>query len=222
MTDQTSPAKLSLEAVLWDLDGTLADTADDIARLIDATLVAFGLPSLGVDRVRQMVGGGAPKLVNLAVTAAGGEPGPAHLDHFRALYRVNPRGTAALYPGIRELLDAIRLPQAVVTNKPHDVSEALIQLLEIDSYFGTIVGGDTLPQRKPSPEPVLHAMEQIGVQRAVLIGDSPHDVGAAKAAGILSIGVTWGILQPEGADFIVHDVPQLQAVLARLDALRYR
>lgn len=210
------------QSVLWDLDGTLADTVDDIARTIDAMLAASGLPQLGSATVRAMVGGGAAKLVDLAVRAAGAEPTAAHLETFRALYRANPRGTATLYSGIAEILADVTVPQAVVTNKPADVSAALIGLFGIAERFGAIVGGDTLAYRKPDPQPVHFAMMQLGVRSAVLIGDSPQDVGAAAAAGIPSIGVTWGILQPTGATEIVTTRAELRQALARRGACRYR
>lgn len=209
-------------AVLWDLDGTLADTVDDIARTVDAMLVASDLPALGTQKVRAMVGGGAGKLVDLAVRAAGAEPTAAHLETFRALYRANPRGTAALYPGIAEILADVTVPQAVVTNKPADVSITLIGLLGIAQHFQSIGGGDTLPERKPSAQPIYFAMRQLGVSDAILIGDSPQDVGAANAAGIPIIGVTWGILQPTGATEIVHTRAELRQALARRGACRYR
>lgn len=209
-------------AVLWDLDGTLADTVDDIARTVEAMLRASGLPQLGTARIRAMVGGGAAKLVDLAVRAAGADPSTAHLETFRALYRANPRGTASLYAGIPELLADITVPQAVVTNKPADVSVALLGLLGIAPYFNCVVGGDTLTHRKPSPDQVYFAMERLGASSAVLIGDSPQDVGAAAAAGIPSVGVTWGILQPTGATEIVTTVAELREALARRGACRYR
>jgi phosphoglycolate phosphatase len=208
------------EAILWDLDGTLADTADDIAWAVDRTLEAHGLRPLGTDRVRGFIGDGAAKLVDRSVRAAGAAPVAEHLTTFRRVYRERPCGTAALYAGMAEILASVCIPQAVVTNKPGDVTHALLRALEVHHLFAAVVAGDTLEVRKPDPAPVRHAMEELGVRTAVMVGDGPHDVGAARAAGVPCIGVDWGILSPEGADWRIAKVTELAEVLAGLGVVR--
>lgn len=207
-------------AVLWDLDGTLADTATDIALTVNEMLVGAGLPPLPLTDVHTMIGSGAGHLVDRAVRAAGGLPEARHLHAFLEGYRAQPRRVAELYPGIAALLAEVRTSQAVVTNKPAGVSRALLGALGVAGHFPVLVGGDTLPVRKPDAAPVHTAMRELGCTAAVMVGDGPHDVGAARAAGIPCIGVGWGIGVPAGADRTVRDVPALREALAAYGALR--
>ena len=211
---------MRVASVLWDLDGTLADTAADIAMTVDEVLVESGLCALGEARVRGFVGDGARLLIDRAVSAAGGIPGPEHVARFFAIYRARPRRVAALYPGIPELLRRITLPQAVVTNKSAGIARALLAELEVLDRFALVIGGDTLSVRKPDPAPLVEAMRQIGVATCVMIGDGRNDVGAAQGAGVPVVGVEWGIGRPDGADWLVRDVSELGAVLAELGAFR--
>ncbi len=211
-----------IDAILWDLDGTLADTVDDIAHAIDLTLAAHDLPRLGPDRVRPFIGDGAPRLVDRCVRAAGGEPSAAHLATFRDAYRAHPCVTATLFPGIRAVLEWVPVPQAVVTNKPEDVSRALIAALRIDHHFGAVVGGDTLAARKPDAAPLRHALRQLGAVHGLMVGDGPQDVAAARNAGLPVLGVNWGIHAPEGADARVGTATALRAELAARLGPRYR
>lgn len=204
-------------AVLWDLDGTLVDSVGDIADAANRTLIAFGLPALGEARVRAFIGDGARHLVTTCVEAAGGTFEPAHLRHFLADYLAHAADRTVLYPpALAALLGRIDAPQAVVTNKPEAHSVVILNALGLTGLFPVLVGGDTLPERKPRPEPVIEAMRRLGVDHAVLVGDGPQDVGAARAAGIPSVGVTWGIKHPGAADALVDDVPGLEAALRRL------
>ncbi len=209
-------------AILWDLDGTLVDTVDDIAHAVDITLRRSGLPVLGSSRVRRHVGDGAARLVDACVSEAGGTPTAAHYLLFRQVYREHPRVTAECFPGIRELLAWVPVPQAVVTNKPEDVTRALLDALDLTAYFGAIVGGDTLPTRKPSPEPLRLALRQLDAARGVMVGDGPQDVAAARAAGLPVVGVDWGIHAPAGADCRVSTVLGLREALAARLPAEYR
>ncbi len=213
---------MTIGAVLWDLDGTLADTGADIAMTVDEVLVESGLPPLGEARVRAFVGDGARLLIDRAVSAAGGEPGPEHVARFFAIYQARPRRVAALYPGIGELLEQIIVPQAVVTNKSAGIARALLDELGVLDRFACVIGGDTLALRKPDPAPLAEAMRRIGIATCVMIGDGPNDIGAAKAAGVPVIGVEWGIGRPDGADIRVSSVSRLRVVLAGLDVCRSR
>lgn len=207
-----------MTGLLWDLDGTLVDSVEDIAAAADRMLRDAGLPPLGVARVRAFVGEGARRLVDRCVQAAGGEPGPAHLERFLAAYRAAPVVHTRAYPGIPALLAEVAVPQAVVTNKPEELSRAILARLGL--HFPVVIGGDTLPVRKPDPAPVLHAMRLLGVEAALLVGDGPADVGAARAAGIGLLGVGWGISRPEGAGPLLEDVAALRRALAERGLLR--
>lgn len=209
-----------MTGVLWDLDGTLIDSVHDIARAVNSMLVELGLPELPVERVRGFVGDGANKLVDRCVLAAGGVLAPDQLPVFRRAYRGVPVRDTHVFAGIEALLADVGVPQAVVTNKPEEITRVILAELGLARFFSVVVGGETLPVRKPAPEPVWHAMRELGVTDAVMIGDGPADVGAARAAGIPMIGVGWGISHPEGAALVVEDPGVLRGELAKRGLLR--
>jgi phosphoglycolate phosphatase len=209
MTSLPSPA------VLWDLDGTLVDSGDDIANAIDHVLVARGLPALGAARVRGFVGDGARQLVERSWAAAGGSAGPDDVAAFLAYYADHLVVTTCVHPpDIVGLLARIDAPQAVVTNKPERNARRVLEVLGLARYFPVVIGGDTLPTRKPDPAMLHEALARLGAAQGVLVGDGPADVGAARAAGMRMIGVDWGIGQPVGADHRVDTVDALRAALA--------
>ncbi len=202
--------------VLWDLDGTLVDSAADIAAAVDRALEAHGYAPLGPERVRKHIGSGAQNLVTRCVEEAGGAMTPALLESFFTSYLANVAVHTQLYPGLGGLLDALAdrgVPQAIVTNKPVDITVALLDALGLTRYFPVVYGGESLPKRKPHPMMLHAAMADLGVDRAVMVGDGPHDVGAGRAAGLPVIGVNWGIAKPDGADVRVDTVAELTALL---------
>jgi phosphoglycolate phosphatase len=193
-----------MTSVLWDLDGTLVDSAGDIAGAVDRMLAATGRTPLGEARVRSFIGDGAKRLVDQCVSAAGGTPTPDDLTQFLVEYHAFPVVKTRIFDGIADVLAAVRVPQAVVTNKPESLTRIILERLGIAGHFRVVIGGDTLPVRKPDPAPVRVALERLGVTTGVLIGDGPADVGAAAAAGIAMIGVGWGIARPVGAPSLVE------------------
>ena len=201
-------------AILWDLDGTLVDSAGDISAAIDRMLVGTGRASLGEACVRGFIGDGARRLVDRCVLAAGGvateRDFSLFLDEYRAGLVVR---TALAPPDLRGLLDALPGPMAVVTNKPEAFTRAILQRLDLARYFPVVIGGDTLSVRKPDPAPLLEALRRLGAEEGVLVGDGPADVGAAQAAGVWMIGVDWGIAAPVGANERVGSVPSLAGAL---------
>lgn len=206
--------------VLWDLDGTLIDSVHDIARAANTMLRELGLAELPVEQIRGFVGDGANKLVDRCVLAAGGALAADQLVVFRSAYRSVPVRDTRVFEGIVALLEDVAVPQAVVTNKPEEITRVILAELGLARFFPVVVGGETLPVRKPAPEPIWHAMRQLGVEDAVMVGDGPADVGAARAAGIPMIGVRWGISEPEGAALLVDDPSALRAALAKRGLLR--
>lgn len=185
-------------AALFDLDGTLVDSARDITLAVDAMLAALGRPAAGEDNVRSWIGNGANMLVRRALAGTSDPARVASVPEavavqaqlsFRDAYaRVNGRA-AVLYPFVAEILDAwadqgIRM--AVVTNKPRPFAEPLLQGLGIADRFSLVIGGECLPQKKPHPQPLLHAAAELGVDPAdcLMVGDSSNDVGAAHTAGM--------------------------------------
>jgi phosphoglycolate phosphatase len=187
---------------MFDLDGTLVDSVPDIARAVDATLADFELPAAGQERVRDWVGRGSRRLLADAFTHALGEA-PAELLLEQALSRYLQRyledcsaGTVLL-PGAAELLAALRaqgVALACVTNKPQAITRRLLEALRIDGVFAACIGGDSGAGTKPDPGPLRAIMAQLGAApaQALMIGDSRHDVDAARAAGVQVIALEGG------------------------------
>jgi phosphoglycolate phosphatase len=185
--------------VLFDLDGTLVDTAPDIARALGAALAEIGLPPLPLDTVKQMVGDGARELIRRALAGAPADPAreEAAFGRFLASYRENVCVASQLYPGVVEGLAALRsdgAALAVVTNKPGDLARALLAALGIAASFEAVIGdGDGFP-RKPDPAAALSVLAKVGAspERAVMVGDGLPDMRLARALGATAVAATWG------------------------------
>ncbi|SHE88281.1 phosphoglycolate phosphatase [Modicisalibacter ilicicola DSM 19980] len=188
--------------VAFDLDGTLIDSVPDIAVAVDAMLEDAGLPTAGVARVRDWVGNGSRKLVERALAfATGSVPGDQMLNDaheaFLRHYGRAPCARTRVYPGVREALTALRereLVLVVITNKPHAFVAPILEALGLAGYFDLTLGGDSLPQKKPDPAPLLHVAERFGIapRHCLMVGDSRHDIEAARRAGFHALAVPYG------------------------------
>ena len=214
-----------IKAAIWDLDGTLLNTLDDLAQSTNAALEANGLPERTTDEVRAFVGNGVHKLIERAV----GEPGEAHpkfqdvLDCFVAHYGVHSKDQTRPYDGVMEVLDALLaqgVKHAIVSNKVDFAVKALSR-----DYFGermvSAVGDDPSRRRKPAPDSVWEAMRQMGVtqEECIYVGDSDVDVITAHNAGIPCIAVTWGFRSEEsliaaGAQHIARKPEDILRIIA--------
>jgi phosphoglycolate phosphatase len=193
-----------VNCVLFDLDGTLFDTASDIASALNRVLGEFALEPLPVTEVARMIGRGSPVLVERALAARGLSWGEAQraamaqrfLHHYGELEE-NGEAVAQPYPAVGETLERLHgagLPIAVVTNKVWRFANALLHRLDYMRFINVVVGGDTCERRKPDPQPLLFACEALGVPstQALMVGDSVNDVKAARAAGIPVVCVPYG------------------------------
>ena len=193
-----------LSAVLFDLDGTLVDTAGDIALALNRTMLDYGWTSLADHVVRRMIGRGSSILIERAAAEHGrtlDEPARAAMEecffhHYGRLEESEEVG-AKPYAGAREALQAVhdsRLPTAVVTNKPHRFADRLLQRLGLSCWVDVVIGGDSCERRKPHPQQLFFACESLRVPAAgsLMVGDSANDVQAARAAGMPVICVTYG------------------------------
>ena len=214
-------AEGSLRAVLFDLDGTLADTAPDMARTVNLMRRKRGLADVPEAQVRPHVSKGARGMICSAFEIDAADPQfQALREEFLELYADNLSVGTCLFPGMDELLDALEaggIAWGVVTNKFERFAHPVMEGLGLAQRAGVIVGGDTCARPKPFPDPLLHALERLGVAPAdaLYVGDDPRDVEAARAAGMPVLVAGYGYLgdgpAPErwGADGIVASAREL-------------
>lgn len=175
-------------ALLFDLDGTLVDSAVDIARALSTVRAARGGGPIDVATVRRLVSHGAATVVAKGLGAWADTP-EADLAAFRTALRALAVDPAIVFPGVRHALERLAdagFLLAVVTNKPEQLARQLLEGLDLARSFGEIVGGDTAAAPKPDPAPLRLALQALGAEAdaALMIGDSPIDAGAARACGV--------------------------------------
>ena len=197
----------AFQAILFDLDGTLVDTAPDLGLALNLLRAHHGLPPLPAEEIRPHASHGARGLLKIGFGLDVGHAGfETYRSDFLQLYAENLCRESRPFEGIPELLDALearRVPWGVVTNKPARFTEPLLSLLGLADRAATVVSGDTCPQPKPHPAPMHHAAEELGLTTAacLYVGDAERDVEAATAAGMQAIVALWGYLAG-------HDRPQ--------------
>ena len=190
------------ELVLFDLDGTLADTARDLLVAMERLCETEGVTPPALEPFRRTVSLGAKAMLKLALGCEPEQPRFVELRHrFLSLYRENLAQHTDLFPGIAEVLAALELrglKWGVVTNKPHWLTEPLLRELALEQSAACIVSGDTLPRRKPDPDQLLLACETTGTspRRTVYVGDSRSDIEAGRRAGMRTVAVEFGYIPP--------------------------
>ena len=204
--------------ILWDLDGTLLDTLEDLQDGVNHALAQFGLPPRSLEEVRGFVGNGAR---NLLLRAVDGRADPDEaVKAFHAYYDVNCIGKTRPYAGIPEALARLgqKYPMAIVTNKPHSAAKPLC-----DRYFPGIYARGEIAgtPRKPAPDSLKAAMAAIGADTCIYVGDSEVDVATAKNAGVPGLIVTWGFrsreeLEKAGAEHFCENPADLVKALENL------
>jgi phosphoglycolate phosphatase len=214
----------AIQAVIFDLDGTLVDSAEDLRAALNQLLMELDLRSIEAAEIRSMIGDGVLKLVERGLIAANADStqGKAVLSRFLEIYQADPANLTRPYPGVVETLSALRrarIRMAVVTNKPFTAAKEILRALSLAEYFSVVVGGDSLPYRKPRPEPMFEAIRQLGVDagQTLVVGDNIHDVEAAHAAGMRCIAVSYGYhhLPPSqfNADHLVDRFEQIMPLV---------
>ncbi len=209
--------------VVFDLDGTLIDATGDLATAVNRALAKLvpGTSAIPELVIRSFIGEGAQLLVSRSLSFAGVElPLQQVLPVFLDCYRSCLLDTTVLYPGVQDTLDALAgHTLAVLTNKPGDLSRAILEGLGVASRFARIYGGGDLPARKPDPIGLTRLLEETGLSPgdAVLVGDSAIDVRTGRAASVRTVGVTYGLdpegLRREGPDVLIDDIRSLPDVL---------
>lgn len=215
-----------MDVAIFDLDGTLVDTAPDIIDALNRTLSDLGLTPVDEATGRSFIGGGARKLVADGMAKSGGRNASedeidAAYARFIGYYTENFAVRSTLYPGVREALNTLAetgLSMGVCTNKPHDLSLDVLDAFGLHKYFRAVVGGDALPERKPAAGHLLETARRTApeFQRAIMIGDSPTDVAAARNAGVPVVVVNYGYTvtpaEDLGADAVIADMRELAAL----------
>jgi phosphoglycolate phosphatase len=207
--------------LIFDLDGTLVNTLEDIAGSVNHALARLGQGPIGLEAVRQYVGDGIETLMERSL---GGRTG--RLDEAVNIYKEHHRRNlvvrSTLYPSVRETLDHFKpLPMAVISNKALEFISPLLDRLGIGQYFTIILGADSGLPLKPAPDAILRIMATLGVprERTVIVGDGTTDVRAGKAAGVITCSVTYGFrsedeLRRAGPDFVIHRIGELKDLFA--------
>jgi phosphoglycolate phosphatase len=213
--------------LIFDLDGTLVDSREDLANSINAMLRHFKKKELPHEVIASYIGDGAPMLVRRAL----GDPDDENfvqdaLLYFMAWYREHKLDNTYVYEGIKEALNAIQksrdglpLKMAVLSNKPVGPSRAIVEALGLGPYFFQIYGGNSFHTKKPDPAGVQALLEESGAfaEETIIIGDSDIDVLTARNAGIFSVGVTYGLaphtLEDAPPDVLVDQPYELATVL---------
>jgi len=224
----TNSASQGAAAVVWDLDGTLVDSAADIATSLNRLLGENELEALDEARIRNMIGEGVAVLIRRGFAEHGVTPDARRLaqlvERFLVVYADVATDSTRLFPGAREALKTLSdagLRQAICTNKPESITRQVLAGLGIAGYFDVVIGGDTLPRNKPDPLPLQTALERLQAtpERSLLVGDSAIDVLTARAAGVGVAFVTFGYgpgpSHPHEADYLIDDFADLPAVVAR-------
>ncbi|MGD9842757.1 MAG: phosphoglycolate phosphatase [Steroidobacteraceae bacterium] len=187
-------------ALLLDLDGTLLDTAPDMAAALNALLIEEQRTPLAFEAIRPVVSNGSAGLIQLAFGTPDESERQRLTSRFLAIYRGALAVHSQLFAGFAPLLEQIRerdMCWGIVTNKPAWLTDPLLAALDLDTQADCIISGDTLSERKPHPLPLLHAAQLIGLQPAecLYVGDAERDIQSARAAGMPSLVALWGYIE---------------------------
>lgn len=218
------------DAYLFDLDGTLIDSAADIAASVNHVLTELGHDPLPEARVISFVGDGVENLLDRALRAvatADNAPSPEDrlrtaLPRFQAHYAEHAMDRTDFFPGVPDVLDALEdHALAVISNKPEAFSRHILRALDAERRFRVVIGGDTFSERKPSPLPLVRCLDELNVDaaRALMVGDGPQDLAAGRAAGVATCAVTWGLndrarLERENPTHVISTPRELLTITA--------
>lgn len=213
---------MTVKCLLFDLDGTLIDSRDDLADSVNLTLSELDLEKLPPATIYNFIGEGVFNLIDRSISASLKQASTEEFSNrgvgiFRGIYDENCLVKTKLYDGVKETLAELKdFKKAVITNKPHDFSEKILDELGILQHFQFVAGGDSFPERKPNAMPLLKTVEMLGSlpTECLMIGDSRVDIEAGKNAEMKTCGCVFGFrgrdeLQTAGADFLIEKFSDL-------------
>lgn len=213
--------------ILFDLDGTVADTAPDMVAALNVLLTRHNRPTIDYKLARTQVSHGVKGMLKLGFSLE-----PEHSDYpllakdYLAIYQEMNHANSRLFPGMKSLITKCQQQQialGIVTNKPRYLAEPLLRVLEVDQDFSCLNCGDDIPERKPDPKPLFNACDtlQVSANMCIYVGDALRDIEAGKNAGMKTILVSWGYfdakvdnIQDWEADFLVDNCEQILSILA--------
>jgi phosphoglycolate phosphatase len=221
INDNTPRDHTRVRLLVFDLDGTLIDSKDDLVHSVNAVRERLGLLPLPEGTVASYVGRGVVLLMRRALGDAASEAEVAQaVDFFLEYYRHHMLDRTVAYPGVREALEGLKpRSMAVLTNKPVKFSQAILAGLGLDHYFTHVYGGNSFAQKKPDPVGILSLMRETSVEadRTMMVGDSDTDVLTGRNAGVWTCGVTYGLapetLKTSPPDFLLDDLRKLPKLL---------
>lgn len=216
---------MDIRLLIFDLDGTLVDSKEDLILSVNATRAHLGLPPLDGETVSSYVGNGAPVLIQRALGPGFSEKQLSDaLQFFLSYYREHKLDHTDFYPGVREALGMFgKRTLAVLTNKPVRISREMLGQLGVAARFRYVFGGNSFENKKPHPEGVFAILAESGIapEQAMMVGDSDVDVIAGRNAGIHTCGVSYGFkphtFEHAPPDFLVHSLPELARLLNHQD-----
>ncbi len=221
---------IKMDIISYDLDGTLVDSIPDITLSMNMTLKERDLPAVTPVQMKAFVGNGIPVMVERALVASlqtKHSPDSFRqlyddiLKRYKILYHEHCTEETRMYTGVREILDHFSSKtQVLITNKAESMTRKILEYYSIESFFSVIVGGDTLPEKKPHPGVIRHIREKTGITGPLChVGDSPVDVKTAQETENTAIAVTWGYsdrqaLLAAGPDFAIDHLNELKEIIA--------
>lgn len=215
--------KIETDLIIFDLDGTLIDSSVDIAWAANRTLAAFGYGERPLTAIKEHIGWGVRPLLEKLMPGEGEDKITEAREKFLEIYGGHLMVDTVMYQGVEETLKhfaGLEKLMAIITNKPVGLTLRILDELRIAGLFRMVLGGDSLPNKKPHPEPVEKTLKGLGADpsRTVVVGDSPVDCEAGRAAGTKTIGVSYGFrgrkeLEDAGCSIIIDRFPELKDCL---------
>jgi phosphoglycolate phosphatase len=206
---------MTIKLIMFDLDGTLVNTAQDITDALNFAIKPYDMKILTVEDTIQLIGEGISRLVEKILSVETMHLKSEIMNRFLEYYSEHLIKNSKEYPHVKETLENLTtVKKAVISNKREDLSKRLLEELGLSEYFDLIIGSDTAGERKPSAVPVLYIISRLGLspEESIIVGDSNYDIEAGEKAGVKTVAVTYGYRSRESlteADYIIDDIREL-------------